>query len=165
MTPVRFYFQLAVVLSLGAVLYFHPGTLKFTEPAAILEPNVLGEAANLAMPKTARPAPGRQRKNSLLIEPEVFNRSAGTADGAPKVAGTSGAAPNLFLRGTIDADSVALTREIERADAAESSWILRLKTRDPRAIIALIVCVFVGVYALMAKALRRGPGGRGLTHD
>ena len=112
-----------------------------------------GARPSLDMPAAPalRPAePGE----AMRVVPESLGAASGRAAGRARPLGST---PLLLSARGAPAD--------ERSPAPRPSpptWDERL--RDPRALGA-VVALFLLCYALLARALRRGPGGRGFTND
>jgi hypothetical protein len=133
-------------------------------------------------PPAPSKAPRRQVDSAMSLSREkAVDPDYATYDGSPKLPGSrasssarlgvtgpklrapvvekeSAPAPRFFSRAPIAADSLALAREApENPDAAPPI--------DRRYAIAGIAALFAACYFFLSRALRRGPGGRGLTHD
>jgi hypothetical protein len=71
----------------------------------------------------------------------------------------------LVRKPSIEPDSLALARSPEETGAEELPWLERLKRLDRRVVVGAIAAFFLVLYAIGVRALRRGPGGGGFTHD
>lgn len=178
----RLVLELAVVAGVGGLAYarlaprwngffspLKPAVTEETaaEAASALEPGEKPGApsSKLAAPQ-ARFSKPRGPGEAMLVVPEEAPREnakgpAGTGD-APALRKE---APKVFERAPIAQDSLALAKPGEAPDAKQPGWLLRLQSLDPRAVIAVVAAFFLLLYFFGVAALRRGPGGKGLTHD
>lgn len=184
MKGLRLYLELAVVLGVGAFAYVKiaPRWNGFFSPLKPAE-EAAPELAPSASEPGERPAPrspslsapalpaGRPRTagagSAMLVVPESERQPGKTAtyEGDPTLKANT-AAPQVFERAPIAQDSLALSRPEPTSDAKlQPKWLTTLQALDPRLILAIIVGVFVVLYFVGVAALRRGPGGKGLTHD
>lgn len=119
-------------------------------PAPTLEPGEHAGGPSLAAPERVRIS-REETPTAMLIAQERHD-----TDG--RVGGT---VPAVFERPTISSDSLALAKP--RAPAPEEGpWWRHL---SPEVSVALILVAFLIVYGALTAALRRGPGGGGMTND
>jgi hypothetical protein len=115
------------------------------------------------MPDLNMPAPGGRPStvagSSMLIAPEDAGRPEVHLRGVRVKEKTLGEKPRLLGPSAVDptAGSAPDALPDER-----SPWSDRL--RQPWAVGA-VVAFFIVMYALLTRALRKGPGGKGFTHD
>ena len=74
------------------------------------------------------------------------------------------AAPDLFEKREIASDSIALVRNSSETFVPEPAWFDKIRRVDPRIAIGVIVAIFACAYVFLVKALRKGPGGGGMTN-
>lgn len=74
------------------------------------------------------------------------------------------AAPQLFDRRAIAADSPALSHDPRQVPETAPTWIDKLRRLDVRVVIGGILCFFLAAYCWLVRALRKGPRGGGMTH-
>lgn len=124
-------------------------------PAPERAPAIAGARPDLAMPSAPKLAP--KAGSSILVQ---------SGDGGPvHLAGKAsreralGKKPELLGAGAVD---VTGGRDSEPLPDVRTPW--QDFMRQPRAM-AAVVALFILLYALGTRALRKGPGGRGFTHD
>ena len=185
-------FKLELLLLMGALAaagsYVYPRWhglfAKLEEPAAppTLEPGESsGRASGAVKSRRERPkvgtslAPAAQGERLGKENDETVQDNGFRVGRAPKALTLEGRRQSLagapdakglaqgFQKPAIAPDSPALAREAPEEEAR--GWEERLRRVNPRAWLAGIVAVFLGGYALNVAALRRGPGGKGLTHE
>jgi hypothetical protein len=177
----RLVLELAVVAGVGAFAYariaprwngfFSPLKPALTEEAAAgaasaPEPGEKpgGPAPALSAPQ-ARVSRPRGPGEAMLIVPEGTKEASEGFEGSGEPPRLRKTAPKVFERAPIEKDSPALAKPAAAPDSGLPGWLLRLQALDPRAVIGAVVGVFLLLYFLGVAALRRGPGGKGFTHD
>jgi uncharacterized iron-regulated membrane protein len=153
----RLLFDCAVVLLAAA------GAYRWTHrPVPTRPPAIRGARPNLDMPPPSGLTSPQALDSGELVVPE----SAG--DDRPHLAGSKqprrepglGDTPQILGEPAIDVTAAGASDGAPADD--RSPWEDRL--RKPWAFGA-VVALFIVLYALGTRALRRGPGGRGFTRD
>ena len=147
-----------LLLDCSVVLLVAWGAYSWTHrPVPRRAPAISGAMPNIRMP-AARPM-SAEIGSSMLVVPEDAGRPEVHAPGQRHREKTLGEKPDLLGGAAVDptAGNVpdALPDEL-------SPWEDRL--RQPWAVGA-VVALFIILYALMTRALRKGPGGHGFSHD
>jgi hypothetical protein len=112
---------------------------------------------NLAMP-SARPYYAEVGSSMLVVRED-------SSDGQPHLAGKPrrdralGTIPRLLGESAVDVTAGQLPDALPDTRSPWSNWL-----RQPWAAGA-VVALFIVLYAVLTRALRRGPGGHGFTHD
>ena len=177
----RLVLELAVVAGVGAFAYARiaPRWNGFFSP---LKPAVTEETAAAAASapepgeKPGAPAPAlsapqarfsrpRGPGEAMLVVPEGTKETSTGFDGSGEPPELRKTAPKVFERAPIAKDSPALAKPAAAPESGLPGWLARLQALDPRMIVGVIVALFLLLYAAGVAALRRGPGGKGLTHD
>jgi hypothetical protein len=124
-------------------------------------PAYRGARPNLDMPAAPEGPAAPEVESHIAVSAKDIDDSAPHLQGHPDVASHAlGDRPKLFEKAGPDstlADEPAGTLSSER-----SPWLERLT--QPWTF-AAIVALFLVLYAVLSRALRRGPGGHGFTHD
>jgi len=125
------------------------------QPAPERAPAFSGARPNLAMPAASAAAP--KVESSL----QTLRRDGGPIglNGKQAREQALGRKPELLGAGAVD---VTGGRASEPLPDEQTPWEDRL--HDPKAM-AAVVALFIVLYALGTRALRKGPGGHGFTHD
>ena len=119
-------------------------------PAPSLEPGEHDVHVNLSAPDHVE-IHHEQTQSSMMIA-----RDHGSQDG--RLGGTT---PEMFQRPAIASGSLALARNVApMADARP--WWQRL---SPGFIIIIVFAVFLAIFGILSAALKRGPGGGGMSND
>ena len=141
-----------------ALLLVAGGVYVWTHrPAPLLAPAISGARPDLAMP--AAPALAPKVGSSMLVLKEGAGDGQAHLGGKPARERPLGESPRLLGASAVD---ITGGRVREPLSGERSPWSDRL--RQPWAMGAVVALFFV-LYALLARALRKGPGGRGFTHD
>ncbi|HXT00667.1 MAG TPA: hypothetical protein VN915_08345 [Elusimicrobiota bacterium] len=124
-------------------------------PAPERAPAIAGARPDLAMPAASKLPP------NVGSSIETLRHDGGPVHLAGKESREQalGRKPELLGGGAVD---VTGGRESEPLPDERTPW--RDFTRQPRAM-AAVVALFIVLYLLGTRALRKGPGGRGFTHD
>ena len=146
-----------VLLVVGSVYYWKYRPVP--EPVAI--PAIPGEMPDLRMPSAPRLRTRRATDSATLVVHELAGNerprlAGGKSDRERALGGKS------RVLGGSAVDATAASGPDGVLDDERSPWEDRL--RQPWAVGA-VVALFVVLYALGVRALRRGPGGGGFTHD
>jgi hypothetical protein len=141
-----------VVLLVAGGVYFWKH-----RPVPAPVPAISGARPDLAMPSAKQFSP--EAGSSMLVVPEDAGRPEAHLPSARRREKTLGETPQLLGQSAVDptAGNVPDALPDER-----SPWSDRL--RQPWAVGA-VVALFIVLYALMTRALRKGPGGHGFTHE
>jgi hypothetical protein len=147
---------LALLLVAGGVYFWKH------RPAPAPAPAIQGRRPNLSMPAAPglRPADAPDSAGYVLPEENAVQKRhlAGKAP-PPETQEALGDKPQILGAPAVD---VVDPRGAAGIEEARSSWEDRL--RQPWAL-AAIAALFVVLYALGTRSLRKGPGGGGFTHD
>lgn len=163
MKTARFWLECAVlgVAVYAAASYVVPRWQGWDKPLALPEtietPGL--EPGERPASSVSAPAPSRRARadvqQSMQVEREALPRPR---KGKPIPRKDE---VKLFDRPAIAGDSLALSKDLPPPPETRAWW----QKLDPRLLIGFIVVLFVGAYALLVGALRKGPGTHGLTHD
>jgi hypothetical protein len=127
------------------------------QPVPQRPPALPGPRPNLAMP--AGPALIPRVENSLLVAKESTSVDVHLNGKQGKERPLAANKPQLLGEPAVD---VTGGRDSEPLPDERDIWNERL--HDPRAMAAVVV-LFILLYVLGTRALRKGPGGQGFTHD
>ncbi|MFI5363852.1 MAG: hypothetical protein ACHQ49_17965 [Elusimicrobiota bacterium] len=120
-------------------------------------PAISGAMPNLDMPPAR--AMTADLETSMLVVPEEAGRPEVHVRGALRREKTLGEKPQVLGGSAVDITAGGIP---DALPDEKSPWSDRL--RQPWAFGA-IVALFIVLYALMTRALRKGPGGHGFSHD
>lgn len=148
----RLLFDCSVValVAFGAYSWTH-------RPAPRRAPAISGAMPDLAMP-AARPM-SAEVGSSMLVAPEDAGGPDVHLKGARVREKALGEKPRLLGASAAD---ITGGRGSDALPDEQTPWEDRM--RQPWAMGA-VVALFIVLYALLTRALRKGPGGRGFTHD
>lgn len=178
----RLVLELAVVAGVSAAAYvriaprwngfFSPLKPAVTEETAAAAASALepGEkpgarSSELAAPQAKLGRPRGPGEAMLVVPEERPRENAKSPGGTGEAPQLNKEAPKVFERAPIAQDSLALAKAGAAPESKLPGWLLRLQALDPRAVIAAVVGVFLLLYFFGVAALRRGPGGKGFTHE
>jgi len=148
----RLLFDCAVValVAWGAYSWTH-------RPAPRRAPAITGAMPNLGMPP-ARPM-SAEVDSSMMVAPEDAGRPEVHLKSARVREKTLGETPQILGEPAADVTGGQVPGALPDE---QTPWEDRM--RRPWAMGA-VVALFIVLYALLARALRKGPGGRGFSHD
>ena len=135
----------------GAYSWTHP-------PVPRRAPVIPGAMPDLTMP-SARPFSAKVVSSMLVVRESSNDGSPHLAGSQPRRERVLGGKPRLLGESAVD---VTAGRVPDALPDKRSPWSDRL--RQPWALGA-VVALFIVLYAVLTRALRRGPGGHGFTHD
>jgi hypothetical protein len=134
------------------------GIYTWTHPPVLRrEPVIPGAMPNLAMP-AVRPF-SAEAGSSMLVVREESSDGQPHLDGRPRRERALGTKPHLLGESAVD---VTAGRVPDALPDERSPWSDRL--RQPWAVGA-VVALFIVLYAVLTRALWRGSGEHGFTHD
>jgi hypothetical protein len=140
-----------VLLVVGGVYFWKHRPVPAPVPA------ISGARPNLSMPSAKPFSP--EAGTSMLVVPEDGGHPQAHLPNARRRDKILGETPQLLGPSAVD---VAAGNVPDALPDERSPWSDRL--RQPWAVGA-VVALFIVLYALMTRALRKGPGGHGFTHE
>jgi len=119
-------------------------------PAPALEPGEHDAHVDLSAPAHVD-IHHEQTQNSIMIA-----RDNGSGDGR-----LGGNTPEMFQRPSIASGSLALARNVAPMADTRPWW----QKLNPVSIVIIMFAIFLVIFGFLSKALRRGPGGNGMSND